>query len=150
MFLLLSDVVVYGMQSALCSCSYISVHRRHSMGTCMIKYGVMRSLLVPPGRAHAPLCMLTLGRAAFEIPMQLLFCIASHMAGTINTVSNCSSQPANVQSREKGWDRGWGWGKKTSTCLKKNQKSGKGEKGSPGRQQDSLPQCKSHFLTSGA
>lgn len=90
------------------------------MGMCMIKYGVMRSLLVPPGRAHAPLCRLTLGRAAFEIPMQLLFCIASHMAGTINAVSNCSSQPANVQSREKCWDRGWGRGKKTSICLKMN------------------------------
>lgn len=56
------------------------------MGTCVIIYGVMRSLLVPPGRAHAPLCMVTLGRAAFEIPMQLLFCIASHMAGTINSL----------------------------------------------------------------
>lgn len=122
LFLLLSEMVVCGMRSALCSCSYISVHRRHSMGTCVIIYGVMRSLLVPPGRAHAPLCTVTLGRAAFEIPMQLLFCIASHMAGTINTVSNCSSQPANVQSREKCWDREWGWGKKPNSCLEKNQK----------------------------
>lgn len=73
------------------------------------------------------MCAVTLRRAHFEIPMQLLFCIASHMAGTINTGSNCSSQPAKVQNRENDGDRGWAGrgGERSNICLKKTQEQGK-------------------------
>lgn len=81
------------------------------MGTCVIIDRPATSSRVPPGQAHASMCAVTLRRARFEIPMQLLFCIASHMASTINTGSNRSSQPAKVQNRESDGDRGRGWGK---------------------------------------
>lgn len=55
-----------------------------------------------------------LGRARAQIPVQLVFCIASHMANTINTGSNCSSQPAKVQNRESNGDTSWGWGGKNN------------------------------------
>lgn len=79
---------------------------------CAVIDQVVADSCVPPGWARAPLRAVTLGRAPLEIPMQLLFCIVSHMASTINTGSNCSSQPAKVQNRESGGNRGWGWGKK--------------------------------------
>lgn len=112
------------------------------MGMCVIIDRPATSLRVPPGRAHASMCAVTLRRARFEIPMQLLFCIVSHMASTINTGSNCSSQPAKVQNGESGGDRGWGWGKKkkSNICLKKSQEQGKGKEQSSERQKDSLLQ----------
>lgn len=89
------------------------------------------------------MCAVTLRRAHFEIPMQLLFCIASHMAGTINTGSNCSSQPAKVQNRENDGDRGWAGqgGEKIKHLPEKDPGTRKkqGKKG-PERQKDSLLQ----------
>lgn len=74
----------------------------------------------------------TLRRAGFEIPMQLLFCIVSHMAGTINTGSNCSSQPAKVQNRESDgngdWGRGAGGGKNQAFAYKRPRNNDKARK----------------------
>lgn len=78
---------------------------------CVIIDRPVTSWRVLPGWAHVSMCTaVTLRRAGFEIPMQLLFCIVSHMAGTINTGSNCSSQPAKVQNRESDGNRDWGRG----------------------------------------
>lgn len=59
------------------------------------------------GTGSCPPC---LGQGSCSDPVQLVFCIASHMANTINTGSNCSSQPAKVQNRESNGDTSWGWG----------------------------------------
>lgn len=105
--LALCKAAAFATRLVLCSCSSISLQQKRLMGTCVITDRPATSLHVPPGRACASMCAVTLRRAHFEIPMQLLFCIASHMAGTINTGSNCSSQPAKVQNRENDGDRGW-------------------------------------------
>lgn len=81
-----------------------------SCGACVVTPPRGTGLWVPPGRARPATRTVTLERARPDIPTQLVFCIASHMADTINTGSNCSSQPAKVQNRGSNGGRSWGRG----------------------------------------